>query len=135
VTSDDDSGGFYTSQVQFNAIAGTNYQIAIDGFAGSSGNISLNWNLEETSDQIPQIKTQPQSQTALTNTTATFTVSVDSTFLPLTYQWQLNGTDITNNISATTNTLVITNVTIGRPGRYTVVVSNTSGGSQAHLPI
>ena len=33
VTSDDDRGGFATSQASFNALAGTDYLIAIDGFA------------------------------------------------------------------------------------------------------
>ena len=32
VASDDDSGGNYTSKVTFNAVAGTTYQIAVDGY-------------------------------------------------------------------------------------------------------
>ena len=44
---DDDSGGggLLTSRVGFNAIAGTTYEIAIDGFAGAVGYITLNWNM------------------------------------------------------------------------------------------
>lgn len=41
VASDDDSGGSNTSKVTFNAVAGTTYQIAVDGYNGASGNITL----------------------------------------------------------------------------------------------
>jgi len=44
--SNDDSAGSTTSAVSFSALAGTNYQIAIDGYGGASGNISLNFNLQ-----------------------------------------------------------------------------------------
>ncbi len=39
--SDDDSGGNLTSKATFNAVAGTTYQIAVDGFGGASGDITL----------------------------------------------------------------------------------------------
>ena len=46
VASDDDSGGNYTSKVTFNAVAGTVYQIAVDGVQrGGSGNITLHVSL------------------------------------------------------------------------------------------
>jgi hypothetical protein len=41
VASDDDSGGRLTSLVDLSVTAGTNYQIAVDGFAGASGNVGL----------------------------------------------------------------------------------------------
>jgi hypothetical protein len=41
VAADDDSGGSLTSRVAFKVTAGTTYHIAVDGFAGSSGRISL----------------------------------------------------------------------------------------------
>jgi hypothetical protein len=125
ITSDDDSGGFFTSKVQFNAVAGTEYQIAIDGLAGSSGHISVNWNLEVTSNQIPHISQQPQSQAVLFGSNAVFSVEVDSNFLPLTYQWRTNGINIQDNPTATTSTLVVTNAQWDDVARYTVVVSNT----------
>jgi YD repeat-containing protein len=42
---DDDPAGGLQSVVTFNAIAGTVYYIAVDGFAGSRGNITLSWGL------------------------------------------------------------------------------------------
>jgi hypothetical protein len=44
VASDDDSGGNLTSRVVFNAVAGTTYQIAVDGFNGDSGTVQLTIN-------------------------------------------------------------------------------------------
>lgn len=42
VAGDDDSGGGVgTSRVTFNAVAGTTYQIAVDGYNGAAGNITL----------------------------------------------------------------------------------------------
>lgn len=41
VASNDDSGSGTTSQVGFQAVAGTAYQIAVDGYDGASGNITL----------------------------------------------------------------------------------------------
>lgn len=39
---DDDRAGNSTSYIEFDAIEGTTYQVAIDGFAGASGKIELN---------------------------------------------------------------------------------------------
>jgi sugar lactone lactonase YvrE len=45
----------------------------------------------------PTITTQPASQTNLAGTTVIFTVAVDGTG-PFTYQWQFNGTNLSNDI-------------------------------------
>ena len=42
VASNDDSAGTTQSLVTFDAVAGTTYQIAVDGFGGSAGNFFLN---------------------------------------------------------------------------------------------
>ena len=55
VASDDDSGGYLSSAVQFNAVQGTAYRIAVDGAAAAGGEIVLTWNLEVTSDTLPVI--------------------------------------------------------------------------------
>jgi hypothetical protein len=43
IESDDNGGGNNTSRVSFNAVAGTNYKIAVDGFSGATGNVGLRW--------------------------------------------------------------------------------------------
>ena len=44
VATDDDHGGNLTSKVTFNAVAGTAYQIAVDGYNSASGNVTLHVN-------------------------------------------------------------------------------------------
>ncbi len=46
VAADDDSGGNYTSSLEFKAIAGTTYRIAVDGYGGAMGEIVLNFSLD-----------------------------------------------------------------------------------------
>ena len=43
IDSNDDVGSGGVSQVAFNAIAGTAYRIAVDGYGGATGNLALNW--------------------------------------------------------------------------------------------
>jgi hypothetical protein len=85
VIRDEDQGGFLTSGAQFNAIAGTEYQIAVDGFAGREGIIVLSWNLEPTREVLPEIIAQPQSQTVGSGATVGFTVGARGA--GLSYQW------------------------------------------------
>ena len=39
---DDPAGGTYTSALTFNAVAGTTYYFAVDGYNGASGSVVLN---------------------------------------------------------------------------------------------
>jgi hypothetical protein len=48
VSNNDEPGGALTSSVTFQAEAGTTYQIAVDGFGGDIGNLTLNWNMDST---------------------------------------------------------------------------------------
>ena len=45
---DDDSGGSLSSRIGFSANSGVTYRIAVDGYYGSSGSVSLSWDVEET---------------------------------------------------------------------------------------
>jgi len=71
----------------------------------------------------PNITSQPANLSIATSSNATFTVTATGT-APLTYQWMLNG----NNISgATTNPFVIVNAQTTNSGTYSVVVTNGGG--------
>ncbi|HEY2952400.1 MAG TPA: immunoglobulin domain-containing protein, partial [Verrucomicrobiae bacterium] len=89
VASDEDRGPSLTSLLRFNAGQGTNFSIAIDGFAGGQGNFVLVWELVPTANTLPVITNQPLSQTVTQGTT--LTLSVVATGSGLTYQWLLNG--------------------------------------------
>lgn len=52
IAEDDDSGPNLTSRIIFNAVAGTTYFIAIDGFDGDSGSVTLNWAYSSAAGQF-----------------------------------------------------------------------------------
>ncbi len=78
VVSDEDRAGFFASVVTFNAIAGTAYHIAIDGFAGETGQFTFSWELEVTTQLLPVIDLQPASATVGPSSNHTFTVNASS---------------------------------------------------------
>ncbi|MCX6896588.1 MAG: M64 family metallo-endopeptidase [Verrucomicrobia bacterium] len=71
----------------------------------------------------PIILQSPQSQTNLTGSTTTFTVTALGV-APLTYQWRTNGV---NKSTATNATLVIPSITTNDARNYDVVVANSYG--------
>ena len=77
----------------------------------------------------PVIIVQPQSQTNNAGATVIFSVSATS-LMPMSYQWQKNGTNLLNggNLSgATTNALTITGISDSDAATYSVIVSNALG--------
>jgi autotransporter-associated beta strand protein len=77
----------------------------------------------------PSIVTQPVSQTNVVATTALFTVTVAGSE-PFVYQWQCNGTNLTDDVrlsGSQSNSLSLSNLCLGDAGRYTVVVGNAFG--------
>jgi Leucine-rich repeat (LRR) protein len=76
----------------------------------------------------PSLTTLPQSQTVIAGSNVTMTVSASGT-LPLSYQWQLYGTNVLNggNVSgATAPNLTIFAAQPNNAGPYTVVISNAA---------
>jgi hypothetical protein len=71
VANDDDYGGHNTSLVFINAVAGTAYQIAVDGYGGGTGNIVL------TVDALATI-TSSNTATAFRNQPFTFTITAEN---------------------------------------------------------
>jgi hypothetical protein len=87
--------------------------------AGSAGKCAL----------PPVIVVQPANKTNLVGTTASFSVTASGA-VPLSYQWQFNGTNLTdggNVIGSTSTTLTLSNVLFNETGSYEVVVSNAYG--------
>lgn len=73
---------------------------------------------------IPVIRSQPvTNQTVALGGTVSFSVVAEAR-TPLTYQWQLNGVNVTN---ATNPTLTLTNVTEAQAGQYTVIITSAAG--------
>jgi hypothetical protein len=118
--SDDDGGGFLTSRVTFTAIKGLEYQIAVDGFFGASGNVVLNWRLESVADVLPRILLQPENQAVGLGADATFRV-VATALGRLQYQWLFNCAAL---LDQTNDTLQVRAVGPGQVGLYSVQVSS-----------
>jgi hypothetical protein len=72
----------------------------------------------------PTITTQPANQTVTAGQTATFSVVATGT-VPIGYQWQKNGSDITNATSSSYTTPITTTVDSG--ALFRVVASNSAG--------
>lgn len=122
VGSDDDGGGFHTSRVTWNAQAGIDYNIVIDGVTGETGNYVCSWNLESTGVRVPVITLQPRSQTVLPGATATFTAAATDPRGVVIYQWFHNGQPIPG---ATSSNLTVKYVQAADLGQYHVAVTNS----------
>ena len=77
------------------------------------------------------ITNRPVSQAVAVGGTATFNVGVSGGVAPLTYQWQLNGTNIAG---ATTTQLTIPNAQLTNAGSYTAIVTDSSSLSVTSPP-
>ncbi len=75
------------------------------------------------SGTAPVVTTQPSSVTAYSGASATFSLMVSGT-MPLSYQWRLNGTDISG---ATDSTFTIASVQSSNAGTYACYVTNAFG--------
>ena len=104
LASDEDPGGFLTSEITFNVRQGELYRIVVDGFAGAQGEFILSWQFELTDDLLPVILAQPVSSTVAEGSNATF--SVQATGSAIAYQWFLNN----QPLQATQSSLTLSNV-------------------------
>jgi hypothetical protein len=93
------------SRVRFQAAAGTEYQIAVDGYGLGIGSILLDVRQETGQLGAPVITQQPVDQSRFWNGTgggANVLFRVVATGEPpLAYQWRVNGTDIPGETSST----------------------------------
>ncbi|MCX6895982.1 MAG: immunoglobulin domain-containing protein [Verrucomicrobia bacterium] len=129
VAGDDDSGGFLGSAVSFNVVADTEYEIAVDGFYGARGNITLTWALEQTTDLLPVILVQPRDKTVGFSNTVSLAVQVDASnpeIESIQFLWQRDGTDLIT--AGGGSALVLPNVNAGDVGNYAVKVTQTMIG-------
>ena len=77
----------------------------------------------------PNVTSQPIGQQVMAGGTATFSAAAAGTS-PLTYQWRLNGTNLSDGGGiggATTGQLIVSNATAANEGAYSLLVSNRFG--------
>jgi hypothetical protein len=123
IASDDDiqDSVIQASELTFNAVAGTTYHIAIDGFDGDSAGVTLNFRFTPTGPAVPIITSQPTSATVTAGNTASFAVTATNA---VSYQWVFNGNSIGG---ATSSSLSIPNAQAANAGNYSVTVTNGNG--------
>jgi uncharacterized repeat protein (TIGR01451 family) len=85
--------------------------------------ISIYQNVVPFGGSPPFITIQPTNQTVTVGGTASFSVAAGGS-LPLSYQWNFNGTNI---VGATNTILTLTNVQLNQAGNYAVLVTNLYG--------
>jgi hypothetical protein len=119
VASDEDDGGFLTSEVVFNVEPGVEYNIAVDGYSGESGKFVLDWSFEASLDPLPVITSQPAGDTVAAG--SDFTFSVTAAGAGLTYQWLFFSNILAG---ATGPAFTVTNVQAEDVGLYSVRVNS-----------
>ena len=125
---DDLPGGNFYAEVEFNAIAGTVYWIAVDGYKGAMGLVRLKVLPVPATNMPPAIYLQPGSQTRFQGSAGggavvEFRVVAEGAF-PLAYQWQKDGTNLNGE---TAPTLTLANAGVSQIGTYQVIISNSFG--------
>jgi hypothetical protein len=107
-------------------VQGTVDEVSIYNRALSSNEIAAIYNaggMGKCPANPPVILLQPTNQTVTVGGTASFSVTASGT-LPLSYQWNFNGTNIPG---MTNTTLTLTNIQLSQAGHYTVLVTNLFG--------
>lgn len=124
VASSEDSGGHLTSRLEFVGLQGTEYWIAIDGFDGEQGDLSLTLILQPTPyTQMPRIVTSPESGSGLAGRSVHLVVS--ATGPNLVYQWYFLGQPLALQTHAD---LLLPDVQARDVGEYFVRVKDAVSG-------
>jgi hypothetical protein len=105
-------------------LAGT-FQVEV---SNSCGTVTSNL-VNLTVNDVPQITTQPQANTAVCSGN-TLNLSVVASGGTVAYQWRKNGVNIPG---ATSSSFTISNVAAGDAADYTVVVSNSCGSVTSNV--
>jgi len=125
---DDGSGLGLRSRVTFNATAGQTFQIRVDGYAGSEGDIVLNYTPPGGSTNSPPTFTQqPQSVSIREGESVTLASQAIGSG-PISYQWFFDGTRISG---ATSAQLSINNTEQTDSGVYHIEATNPFGTTES----
>ncbi len=120
----------FTSTAQnpiVNPSVSTTYNVVVSSASGCSASSSVGVNV--TSDAV--ITTQPVAPAPICQG-GTTTLTVVATGPGLTYQWKLNGVDVSG---ATSASYVITNAAVAQSGDYTVLITPSCGNSATSNPV
>jgi hypothetical protein len=121
----------YTTPATTSADSGTAFDVVVSNSVGTATSSQAMLTVNSGSGSgAPTITTQPANQTVNAGQTATFTVAASGSS-PLSYQWQLNGTNISDATSASYTTPVTTTANSGQ--QFRVVVTNSAGSVTSNV--
>jgi hypothetical protein len=135
IAEDDDSGGYFTSQLSFNCTTGTTYQFVVAGYKGASGHIVLqspNYLILDPNyldTEEPQITGQPTNQLVTLGQDVTLSVAAANA---TTYQWYFAGAPIPGANDAS---LAISNFPASAVGNYYALAANDVGSVQSQTAV
>jgi hypothetical protein len=121
-----DESRFFASGVDHDLLVSGRNVLAVEIHQANRTSSDISFDLELLATiptGPPMIVTQPSSREVFVGDTVTFAVTVTGD-APLSYQWDLDGTDIPG---ATNSTLTLTAVTSDAVGTYRVTVTNALG--------
>ena len=128
VANADDSEGFdRESEVEFGVVAGSTYEVAVDGYRGATGPMRLRWNLVPMSVQPPALLSTPADRSFNLGDPVSLTVGLTNIGTAQ-LKWYFNGVD--TGVSGTNLTLASMDVT--NVGRYKLRI--VVGGDQYFTP-
>ena len=118
VAENDDDGPYSSCLVQFGVRAGERFEIAVDGFAGATGPMVLDWDLQVLKEIIPRISLVSGDRAATLGETVTLAVTLGPGVTPKLH-WVFNNQELENEENLN---LVIPNFQATNVGRYQVRV-------------
>lgn len=128
VGANDDASGLQ-SAVTFSAVSGQMYQVQVDGYGASVGDIQLNYPSPAGGSDIPSIITQPSGRTVIEGDPFSLSVVANGT-APLAYQWSLDGAPV---VGAYSSSYSVASSTVADAGAYTVEISNSFGSVTSNV--
>jgi hypothetical protein len=126
---DDDPGFQPTSLIQIGAIAGHEYEIAVDGYEGATGSVVLNWSFLPSTSPPPIIVSTLNDQAAKQGDTINLAVNM-TTSANLQFAWFFNGIEDTNQSG--TNYL-ISSLQDTNVGRYQLRITIGNGNNRVRF--
>ena len=120
------TSSMYTTPATSMEDSGAVFAVVVSNSAGkaSSNTATLTVSAAPVAPVAPSITSQPDNQSVVTGSSATFTVTATGS-APLTYQWKKNDTDIAG---ATSSTYTTPATSLGdNSAVFTAVVSNSAG--------
>lgn len=110
----DDSEGFEReSEIEFGAVAGQAYEIAVDGYFGATGPLELNWEFHPTVAAPPVLVSLPSDQAVRVDDPVTLTVVLTNVGSAQ-FSWYFNG--VGTDVQSTN--LPILSMQLTNVGRY-----------------